>query len=113
MEEFHTKIKQVKDIYDNHLNPGGVMMLDYWFGARPEKLSSYVSTNPEEEKTLEIYQHTYDLLTRYFDLETCSVEPILNGLFTQKFDFATGKVKPFTLNPIDNRDTVIYTKKRK
>ena len=59
------------------------------------------------------YQHTYDLLDRHFDLETCSVEPILNGLFTQKFDFATGKVKPFTLNPIDNRDTVIYTKKRK
>ena len=113
VEEFHSKIKQVKDIYDNHLNPGGVMMLDYWFGARPEKLSSYVSTNPEEEKTLEIYQHTYDLLYRHFDLETCSVEPILNGLFTQKFDFATGKVKPFTLNPIDNRDTVIYTKKRK
>lgn len=112
VEKFHSKIKQVKDIYDHHLNPGGVMMLDYWFGARPEKLSSYIATNLEEKETLEIYQHTYDLLTRYFDLETHSVEPVLNGLFVQKLDSVTKRVVPSTANPIDNQDTVIYTKKR-
>lgn len=110
VEDFHDKIKQLKEIYNHHLNPNGVMMLDYWFGVKPEKLSSYVSTNQEEAKTLEIYRHTYDFLNQYFDLETCSVEPILNGSFYQKSNL---KDDTTTFRSVDTLDTVIYTKKKK
>lgn len=93
-ELFRSKIKQLREIYDKHLNPGGAMLLDYWFGAKPETLNQYSLSAETEELTRKIYQCTYDLLNQEFDLETCQVERVITGL-------------------PDSQDTVIYTKKRK
>ena len=93
-ELFRSKIKQLREVYDNHLNPGGVMLLDYWFGAKADTLNQYSLDTETEELSRKIYQCTYDYLKQDFDLETCPVERVIVGL-------------------PDSQDTAIYTKKRK
>lgn len=93
-ELFRAKIKQLREIYDDHLNSDGAMLLDYWFGAKPDGLNQYLLDTETEKLSQKIYQCTYDYLKQDFDLETCPVERVIVGL-------------------PDSQDTAIYTKKRK
>ena len=94
-EEFKNKIQTIQRLYENNLNPNGILVLDYFFGTSLKNLEEERKLSNGQTRTLYIYKEILKQLQKHFSISSFSVNAVSNA------------------TPLKGKeDTVIYTKKR-
>ena len=80
IELFKAKIKALQEIYNNNLNEGGTLTLDYQFGMVKSHVENILRQSiPANSPADIIYSQLYELLNNAFMLESYQVERIIKS----------------------------------
>lgn len=91
-EKYYEVLKQLKTIYDNNLNNGGIFVIDYLFAVGLKELEQISEENPNKRKVQQIYKITLKKLRELFEIESITASKLIEGFGS-------------------SQDTIIYTKK--
>lgn len=96
IEEFKSKIQDIRKIYENNLNQNGILVLDYLFGTNKKDLEEEkIFALKAQKKQFLIYKETFKQLQNEFQVSAFSVNAIPS------------------VTPLEgNQDIIIYTKKK-
>ncbi len=93
-EKYYEVLKQLKTIYDNNLNNGGIFVIDYLFAVGLKELEQISEENPNKRKVQQIYKITLKKLRELFEIESITASKLIEGFGS-------------------SQDTIIYTQKNR